>query len=114
MGLQRQNNQHCMVSAAKQAISIKLAVTVGHVLRDLDLQTFICLVRLVSSSLFSPCVQYFRASIPPAVRSTLLGQMDIESLTCAYIWVRALHMKGGQAQQGLGPYSCRDCKLLGY
>ena len=31
---------------------------------------------------FSPCVQCFRVSIPPAVRHTLLQQMDIRSLTC--------------------------------
>ena len=29
--------QRCMLSATKRAISIKLATTVGHILRDLDL-----------------------------------------------------------------------------
>ena len=36
-----------MISTAKQAISIKLAKTVGHCLRDLDFETFICLDHLV-------------------------------------------------------------------
>ena len=31
------NNQRCMLSATKQAISIKLAATVGHFLHDPDL-----------------------------------------------------------------------------
>ena len=48
-----------------------------------------------------PCVQCFRVSIPPAVRPTLLRQMDMGSLTCAQIWVRAVHTKGGQAQTSL-------------
>ena len=43
--------------------------------------------------LFS-CVQCFRVSIPPAVRPTLLRQMDMGSLTCAQICLRAVHMKG--------------------
>ena len=34
---QRHENQRCMLSATKQAISIKLATTVGHFSRDLDL-----------------------------------------------------------------------------
>ena len=45
---------------------------------------------------FSPC-----DSIPPAVRPTLLQQMDMGSLTCAHILVRAIHTKGGQAQTSL-------------
>ena len=50
---------------------------------------------------FSSCVQCFCVSIPLAVRPTLLQQMDIGSLTCAQTWVRAVHMKRGQAQTGL-------------
>ena len=30
-------NQHCMLSATKQTIIVKLATTVGHFLRDLDI-----------------------------------------------------------------------------
>ena len=47
------------------------------------------------------CVQYFRVSIPPAVRPTLLRHMDMGPLTCAQIWVRAVHTKGDQAQTSL-------------
>ena len=36
----------------------------------------------------------FRVFIQPAVRPTLLQQMDIGSLTCAQIWVPAIHSKG--------------------
>ena len=36
-GLAKAKNQHCMLSATKQAISIKLAATIGHLLHDLDL-----------------------------------------------------------------------------
>ena len=44
-------------------------------------------------------MQYFRVSIPPAVRPSLLRQMDVGSVTCAQIRVRAVHtMWGGQAQ----------------
>ena len=46
-----------------------------------------------------PCVQCLRVSIPPAVRPTLLRQIRMESLTCAQVWVRAVHAKGGQAQK---------------
>ena len=41
--------------------------------------------------------------IPPP---TLLRRMDTGSLTCAQIWVKAVHMQGVQAQIGL-------CKSLG-
>ena len=44
-GLAKAKNQGCMLLATKQAISIKLATTVGHFLCDLDLD-FICLVHL--------------------------------------------------------------------
>ena len=48
---------------------------------------------------FFPCVQCFHVSIPPAVRPTPLRRMDMgSSLTCAQIWVRAVHTEGGQAQ----------------
>ena len=50
---------------------------------------------------FPHYVQCFRVSIPPAVRLTLLRQMDMGSLTCAQIWVLAVHAKGGQAQTSL-------------
>ena len=40
-----------------------------------------------------PCVQCFRVSVPPAVRPTLLRQMDMGSLTCEQIWVRPVHTK---------------------
>ena len=36
-GLAKLKNQRCMLSITKQAISIKLATTVGHCLHDLDL-----------------------------------------------------------------------------
>ena len=42
-------------------------------------------------------VQYFRVSISSAVRLTLLRPVDMGSLTCAHIWVRAVHTKEGQA-----------------
>ena len=48
---------------------------------------------------FCSCVQRFCVSIPPAVRPTLLRQMDMGSLTCTQIWVRAVHTKGHQAKQ---------------
>ena len=46
-GSTKAKNQHCMLSETKQAVSIKLAATVGHFLSDLSLQTFIWLVQLV-------------------------------------------------------------------
>ena len=46
-GLAKAKNQRCMLSAAKQARSIKLAKTVGHFYVTLTLQTFIWLVQLV-------------------------------------------------------------------
>ena len=45
----------------------------------------------VTHLFFSSPVQCFRVSIPPTVKPTLLRQIDIESLTCAQIWVRAVH-----------------------
>ena len=55
--------------------------------------------------LFSPCVQCFRVCIPPAVKHTILQQMDMGCLTCAQIWVCVIHiyrcMKGGQAQTNI-------------
>ena len=42
-----------------------------------------------------------RVSIPPAVRPIVLRRMDMESLTCAQSWVRAVHTKGGQEQASL-------------
>ena len=44
----------------------------------------------------------FRFSIPPGVRPTLLRQMDVESLTCAYIWERVVHTKGDWWGRGVG------------
>ena len=32
-------------------------------------------------------------AIPPAARPTLIRPMDTGSLTCAHIWVRAVHTK---------------------
>ena len=46
-------------------------------------------------------VQCFCVSILPVVRCTLLRQMDMGCLTCAQIWVCAVHTKGGQAQTSL-------------
>ena len=40
-------------------------------------------------------MQYLCVSIPPAVRPTLLRQMDRGSLTCAQIWVRAITHEAG-------------------
>ena len=40
------------------------------------------------------CVQCFRVSVPQAVRPTLLRQMNMGSLTCAQMCVRAVHTKG--------------------
>ena len=51
---------------------------------------FVC----IFSYLFS-WVQCFPVPIPPTVRSVLLRQMDTGSLTCAHIWVSAVHTKGG-------------------
>ena len=34
---------------------------------------------------------YFCVTIPPAVRPSLERQMDMGSLKCAQIWVRAIH-----------------------
>ena len=44
------------------------------------------------------CVHCFRVFIPPAVMPTLLRQMDMGSLTCAQIWVRAVHAKAQASQ----------------
>ena len=40
----------------------------------------------------------FGVTLPLVVRSTLLRQMDMGSLTRTQIWVRAIHTKGGQQQ----------------
>ena len=66
---------------------------------------------------FFPCVQYFRVSVPPAVRPTLSRQMDIGSLTCAQIWARAVHTKGGgggqtQTNKPVKGLTGRDRKLV--
>ena len=45
---------------------------------------------LPSFLFFFSCVQGFRVSIPPAMRPTLLQQMDMGCLTCAQIWVHCL------------------------
>ena len=50
-------------------------------------------------ALFFPVCSVFCVSIPPAVRPTLLRQMDMRSLTCAQIWVHAVHMKGVRHKQ---------------
>ena len=52
-------------------------------------------------SFFSSCEQRFRVSIPPAVMPTILRQMDLGYLTCAQMWMRTVHTKGGQAQTNL-------------
>ena len=46
---------------------------------------------------------YFRVTIPPALRPTLLRQMDVGSFTCAHIWLRVVctRMREGQAQTNL-------------
>ena len=72
----------------KQATSIKLATTVRH---------FLCVwpwhcKRLYGLTIFFQC---FRVFIPLSVRLTLLQQMDMGSLTCAQIWVRAVHTRTG-------------------
>ena len=46
-----------------------------------------------------PCVQCFLVFIPPAVRPTLLRQMDKGSLMCAQIWVNVIHTKGVRHKQ---------------
>ena len=46
----------------------------------------------------SSCVQCFCVSIPSAVRLTIL-QLNMGSLTCARIWVHAIHMKGVRHKQ---------------
>ena len=47
-------------------------------------------------------MQYSCVTIPPAVRPTLLRQMDMGSLTCAHIWMPCrTHEGGDQAQTGL-------------
>ena len=51
------------------------------------------------------CMQYFCVTIPPAVRPTLLRQMDMGSLTCAQNWVLAVHTKGG-------PGACKQATEL--
>ena len=55
------------------------------------------------SFFFSSCVHCFCVSIPPAVKPTLLRQMDMGSLMCAQIWVHAVHTGGsGTNQSALG------------
>ena len=49
----------------------------------------------------TPFVLCFRVAIPLDVRPTLLRQMDMRSLTCAQVWMRTVHPKGGQAQTSL-------------
>ena len=65
--------------------------------------TQLCLCFLCAALVggFFSCVRCFGVFIPPAVRPTLLRQIDMEYLTCAQIWVRAVHSKGGGAQLSL-------------
>ena len=56
------------------------------------------------------CVQCLRVSIPPALK---LRQMDMSSLTCAQIWVRAVHMKvGGMGGGGGGVRRKQVCSRV--
>ena len=98
--------QRCMLSATKQAISFKLATTVGHFYVTLTLQTFI-----VWLGGFSSCVQYFRVSTPHA----LLRQMDMRLLTCASILVQVhacLH-EGGTGTNGSASTVDSEANLKG-
>ena len=63
-------------------------------------------------SFFPPVCSVFVYFIPPTARTTPLRQMYLGSLTCAHIWVRAVHTKGGQRHKevctsdfnfGIGP-----------
>ena len=47
------------------------------------------------------CAVFSCFHIPSAVRPTLLRQIGMGSLTCAQIWVRAVHTNGGQVQTSL-------------
>ena len=40
----------------------------------------------------------FRFSRPPAVSPALLRHVDMGSLTCAHVWVRAVHTKRGEGR----------------
>ena len=53
------------------------------------------------NKLLAQCMLYFGVTIPLAVRPTLIGQMVMGSLTCAQIWVHAVHTKGDQKQISL-------------
>ena len=58
-------------------------------------------------------VQYC-VTIPPAVRPTLLRQMDMGSLTCAHIWVRAVqHTTQRIIRDGRSFAKCRVRFFLG-
>ena len=87
-------------------ISVRLSLCRQRQRRQ-KIRTFFCLVDVkrrsfLTSCLFLfPCVQSFRVSIPPTVRPTLLQRIDMGSLTCAQIWVRAVHTKGDQAETSL-------------
>ena len=48
---------------------------------------------------------FLYVTIPPAVSSTLLRQMDMGCLTCAQIWVCAVNTKGGGGGWGGGELS---------
>ena len=63
---------------------------------------------LLVTLLFSPlerfyleCAVFLCVTTPPAEGPTLLRQMNMGSLTCAYIWVRVVHTKWGQALTSL-------------
>ena len=60
-------------------------------------------------------MQYFCVAIPGAVRPTVLQQTYVGSLTCEYIWVGAVRMKGESATKKFAQeLTWRDRKTARY
>ena len=61
-------------------------------------------------------MQYYCVTIPPAVRPNLVRQMDMGSLTCAQIWVRAVctHEWGSGTKKSAQNLTQRDRKTASY
>ena len=63
---------------------------------------------------FFSCELWFRVSLPRSVRPTLLRHNDMGSLTCAYMWVHAVHTNGDQAQRSLHQSWLRGVETLSH
>ena len=57
-------------------------------------------------------MQFFRVSIPPAVKSSLLRQMDMRSLMCAQIWECRTYEGGSGTNKSAQESTQRDRKTV--